>query len=92
MPLLTELDDVCGRNSTKMPRLWRWTEGGLVAPTRRGEAQRRRKSGEGGREPFSCIHFGMADRRNEFGFDARPHLLSSPPGEEIAGGQFWFGG
>jgi hypothetical protein len=51
MPLLTELDDVCGRNSTKMPRRRRWTEDGLVAP----------KSDEGGWKLFSWIHFGMDD-------------------------------
>jgi hypothetical protein len=41
---------------------------------------------------FSWILFGMDDCRNEFCLDARPHLLSSPPGEEIPAGRFWFGG
>jgi hypothetical protein len=27
---------------------------------------------------FSCIHFGMDNCRNEFGFDARPHLFPLP--------------
>jgi hypothetical protein len=37
-------------------------------------------------------HDGSGATIRKFGFDARPHLLSSPPGEEISGARFTFFG